>query len=62
MNDGSGSPDSAYEWNIAGGDILFTFLEGFIYFILVFVIEKCSHMSGFTQLMSHENSVPYVTK
>ncbi|EAR97153.2 ABC transporter family protein (macronuclear) [Tetrahymena thermophila SB210] len=59
---GSKTVQSAYAWNIAGGDLLMMFLEGFLYFILVFIIEYASHISSFTQLMSHENSVPYVPK
>ncbi|KAL4488936.1 hypothetical protein ABPG72_005723 [Tetrahymena utriculariae] len=59
---GSQAVQSAYAWNIAGGDLLMMFLEGFIYFTLVFVIEYASHMSSFTQLMSQEISIAYVPK
>lgn len=38
--EGSKTVESAYSFNISGGDILMLGIEGFVYMFLVFVIEK----------------------
>jgi len=47
----------AFDMDIAGGDILFLFLFGSIYFIAIFIIEKYSHIS-----CRNENKILYEPK
>jgi len=48
--------------NIAGGDLIFLFVEGVVYMLLVFLYEHLSHRKGFSELMSGEGKVEYVPK
>ncbi len=38
--EGYNDKKDVYDFDIAGGDILFLGIEGFVYFILVFILEK----------------------
>lgn len=46
-------PD-AYELDIAGGDILMLLIEGVVYLLLIFVIEKINHISSITRIFTNE--------
>jgi len=56
------TPYSTLNMNIAGGDLLFLFLEGIVYMLLVFLYEHLSHRKGFSEMMSGESKVAYVPK
>lgn len=60
--DGTSSLDSAYAMNIAGGDLIFMFIEGFVYFGIVFLIEFGSHFGTLSRFFSNEASIPYEPK
>ena len=51
-----------YDMNIAGGDVLLMSLEGLVYFILVFIVEKVIRLPSITQIFTGETHVPYVPK
>lgn len=38
---GRKTPFLVYDMDIAGGDVILMSIEGLVYFILVFVVEKC---------------------
>ena len=41
--------------DIAGGDVLMLFLEGVIYFLLIFLIEYLSNKSDFSRMITGED-------
>ena len=45
--------------NIAGGDLLFLGLEGFVYFGLVFFVEHMRTKGSITRFFTKEESIPY---
>jgi ATP-binding cassette, subfamily A (ABC1), member 3 len=53
---------SVYDMNVAGGDILFLGIFGFIYFFLIFVIEYVKSKGNILAIFSRERDIPYVPK
>ncbi|EGR27275.1 hypothetical protein IMG5_199550 [Ichthyophthirius multifiliis] len=54
--------DSPFDMNIAGGDIIYLVVFGFLNMGLIIVFEYLSHSSKFTQLISGETNIPYQPK
>ncbi|EAR81921.2 ABC transporter family protein (macronuclear) [Tetrahymena thermophila SB210] len=54
--------DSPFSIDIAGADIIFMILEGFIYYLLVFLVENHSQISFLNNMFSKEKSVEYQPK
>ena len=50
---------NVYDLDIAGGDILMLGLEGFVYLILVLLLEKLENSGQIQKLGSGEDSVPF---
>ena len=48
--------------NICGGDILLMSIEGAVYFILVFIVEKIRRLPSISQFFTNEKSIPFVPK
>ncbi|EAR86885.2 ABC transporter family protein (macronuclear) [Tetrahymena thermophila SB210] len=53
---------SAYELDIAGGDIILMFVEGIVYLAILFLIEWAQHIGSISRYFSNENSVQYIPK
>jgi hypothetical protein len=53
---------SAYDMDIAGGDILYLAVFGLVYFIMIFVIEFMKSKGTLEKYFSHESSIKYVPK
>lgn len=48
--------------NVAGGDVLFLGLGGFVYFAIIFLIEYLSKIGDVLKFFTREHTVPYVDK
>lgn len=55
-------PDGALDMNIAGGDIMFLAIFGFIYLVSVFVIERMRNVGSIYKFFTKETKVPYQAK
>jgi hypothetical protein len=53
---------SVYDMNVAGGDILYLGIFGFIYFAIIFIVEYINGKGSILAKCSLENSIPYTPK
>jgi hypothetical protein len=53
---------SVYDMNVAGGDILYLGIFGFIYFVIIFIVEFIIGRGSILAKCSREDSVPYTPK
>lgn len=60
--DGVTALDSPYSLNIAGGDLICMFLEGLLYFLVVFLIERGSHIGTISRFFTNESKIVYIQK
>jgi hypothetical protein len=58
----SGELLSVYDMNVAGGDILYLGIFGFIYFAIIFIVEYINGKGSILAKFSLENSIPYTPK
>lgn len=52
---GNSEIKASLDMEISGADILYLAVTGFLYFPLLFVVEKLEHSKSFTNVFSHEN-------
>lgn len=52
----------AFDFEIAGGDVIFLVCEGFFYYGLVFLIEYLAKMRSVSSFITKENTVQYTQK
>ena len=60
--EGYRKPKGPYDLDIAGGDILMMALEGLVYILLVFLVEKLEDDGSISKFGSKESSIPYQPK
>ena len=60
--DNKSQPYGPFELDISGGDILMLAIEGFVYFVLIFVVEYLIKHKSISQFISQEKQVKYQAK
>jgi ATP-binding cassette subfamily A (ABC1) protein 3 len=53
---------SVFDRNVAGGDILFLGIFGFIYFIILFIVEFVIGRGSLLAKFSREDKIPFTSK
>jgi ATP-binding cassette, subfamily A (ABC1), member 3 len=60
--EGKTSIPSSLSLEVAGADIMYLGITGFLYFFLIFAVEKLQQSSQFNKLFNKENGISYVEK
>jgi len=60
--DGNLDAPTAFELEIAGGDIIFLFVFGTFYFFLIFLVESAGTSNLVNKLLKRETTIAYVPK
>lgn len=57
--EGYKNPKEVWDFDISGGDLLLLGVEGFLYYLLIFLIEKLEDNGSFAKLASKEKTIAY---